>query len=63
MFINSDYIVHQDAHHGATFDSIWYLFTYHLMHVIGQGMITWWCSGPVQAYIDMFADIAQGQLK
>ena len=24
MFINSNYTVDQDAHHGATFDSIWY---------------------------------------
>ena len=36
MFINSNYTVDQDAHHGATFDSIWYLFTYHIIHDIGR---------------------------
>ena len=35
MFINSTYIVDQDAHRGATFDSIWYLLTCHIIPDIG----------------------------
>ena len=60
MFINSNYTIDQGAHHGATFDSIWYPFTYHIIYDIGRrhdNMVMLGSSSSI------FADIARGQTK
>ena len=54
MFINSNYIVDQDAHHGATFDSIWYLFTCQIIHDRGRrhdNMMMFWSSSSIYWHI------------
>ena len=50
MLITSNHIFDQDAHHGATFDDIWYLFfTCYIIPDVGNMMV--------------FAGIAQAQPK
>ena len=53
MLINSNHTFDQDAHHGATFDGIWYLFTCYIIPDVGRR----------HGNMMVFAGIAQAQPK
>ena len=56
--MHSNHVIDQDAHHGATFDSIWYLFTCYIIPDAGRGHGNMVMFGPTSSNINMFAGIA-----